>query len=79
MSQAKVDRYKELKKNRKQILKREKRNRFFGYSAAALIALCIAGWAGYSVYQVYEDNKPETYTKVDMTALNDYYTNMEGN
>lgn len=78
MSQAKVDRYKEQKKNRKQILKRQKRNRFLAYSAATVIAAGIIGWAGYSVYQVYDENRPETYTEVDMTALNDYYNNMEG-
>jgi hypothetical protein len=49
MSQAKVDRYKEEKKNRKKIMAKEKRMRIAGYVAGCLVAAGIIGWAGYSV------------------------------
>ena len=48
MSQAKVDRYKEEKKNRKKIMAKEKRMRIAGYVAGCLVAAGIIGWAGYS-------------------------------
>ena len=53
MSQAKVDRYKEEKANRKKILAKEKRKRIAGTICGWLIALLIVGWAGYSVYNAY--------------------------
>ena len=46
MSQAKVDRYKEEKKNRKKIMAKEKRMRIAGYVAGCLVAAGIIGWAG---------------------------------
>ena len=54
MSQAKVDRYKEEKKNRKKIMAKEKRMRIAGYVAGCLVAAGIIGWAGYSGYRLYE-------------------------
>ena len=45
MSQAKVDRYKEEKKNRKKIMAKEKRMRIAGYVAGCLVAVGIIGWA----------------------------------
>ena len=51
MSQAKVDRYKEEKKNRKKIMAKEKRMRIAGYVAGCLVAAGIIGWAGYSGYR----------------------------
>ena len=50
MSQAKVDRYKEEKKNRKKIMAKEKRMRIAGYIVGCLVAVGIIGWAGYSGY-----------------------------
>ena len=58
MSQAKVDRYKEEKKNRKKIMAKEKRMRIAGYVAGCLVAAGIIGWAGYSGYSAYEASKP---------------------
>ena len=58
MSQAKVDRYKEEKKNRKKIMAKEKRMRIAGYIVGCLVAVGIIGWAGYSGYSAYEAGKP---------------------
>lgn len=77
MSQAKVDRYKEQKKNRKKIMKHEKHMRFLGYSVATIVAACIITWAGVSIYKTYEAKKPVTATEVDLTALTDYYSSIE--
>lgn len=76
MSQEKVDRYKEQKKNRKKIMKKEKRNRYFGAAAGVLVCLCLVGWAGWSGYRSYENNKPVSYTEINMDSLTDYYSNL---
>lgn len=77
MSQAKVDRYKEEKKNRKKNMRREKRNHYIGCTVAILIAAGLVGWAGYSIYLGYESSRPASYTEVDMSALTDYYSNLQ--
>ncbi len=76
MSQAKVDRYKEQKKNRKKTMKKEKRMHFLRCSAAVVVCAAIVGWAGWSIYQKYESDKPVSYTEVNMDAISDYYTSM---
>ncbi len=81
MSQAKVDRYKEEKKNRQQIMKKEKREWMLFKAGGAVFALLIVAWLGFSVVQTIRgtdnaatDNTPvvvENYT-VNTDALNDY-------
>lgn len=51
MSQAKVDRRKEYKKNRKQILAREKRNSRISKFFAYLCLIVIIGGVGFSFYK----------------------------
>mgnify|MGYP004731201805 CR=1 FL=1 len=72
MSQAKVDRYKEEKKNRKQTIKKEKRNRVLGRTLGVVIAAAIVCWIGFSGYSYYQEKKPMTKTELSMTALNEY-------
>lgn len=72
MSQAKVDRYKEEKANRKQIMAKQKRNRIIGTVCAWVVAAAIVGWAGYSIYHVYEKNKPLETIYANLDAVNDY-------
>ena len=72
MSQAKVDRYKEEKANRKKILAKEKRKRIAGTICGWLIALLIVGWAGYSGYNAYEKSKPIKTIYADLDAINNY-------
>ena len=76
MSQAKVDRYKEEKKNRKQTIKREKRNRILERTVGVLIAAAIVCWIGFSGYSYYQEKKPTTKTELSMTALNDYLSSL---
>lgn len=76
MSQAKVDRYKEEKRNRAQIIKKEKRQWMATKAGLSLVAVVIVAWVGVSVYtgvtspDTDSANKP-TYT-VDMGAIDDF-------
>ncbi len=69
MSQAKVDRYKEEKANRKRFLQRK---RIAGTICGWLIALLIVGWAGYSGYNAYEKSRPIKTIYADLDAINNY-------
>ena len=76
MSQAKVDRYKEEKKNRKKIMAKEKRMRIAGYVASCLVAAGIIGWAGYSGYSAYEANKPMEPIYANLDSVTDYMSSL---
>lgn len=76
MSQAKVDKYKEEKRNRAKIIKREKRQWMATKAGLSLVAVVLVAWAGVSIYNGVTSpdganaNKP-TYT-VNTTAINDF-------
>ena len=55
MSQEKVERYKEEKKNRKKIMAQEKRKRVLSALCGWVIALAFVGWIGVSFYDAYQD------------------------
>lgn len=76
MSQAKVDRYKEEKKNRKKIMAKEKRIRIAGYTAGCLVIAAIIGWAGYSGYRAYEANKPMETIYANLDSITDYMSSL---
>lgn len=69
MSQAKVDQYKEYKKNRKEILKREKRrrtrNRVISWVVVIVIVGALGGAVGVSMYNSYQ---------AKLAAIPDYTT-----
>ncbi|MDO4321075.1 MAG: hypothetical protein Q4C61_00975 [Lachnospiraceae bacterium] len=80
MSQAKVDRYKEEKRNRAKIIKKEKRQWMATKAGLSLVALVLVVWAGVSVYNGI--NAPDssqiekpTYT-VDTSAVDDFLSDM---
>jgi hypothetical protein len=77
MSQAKVDKYKQEKANRKQTMAREKAGRIAGRICAWVILLAIVGWAGYSGYSYYEDNLPTSTYYTDVSALSDYLNGLD--
>ena len=77
MSQAKVDRYKEEKANRKKILAKEKRKRIAGIICGWVIAVLIVGWAGYSGYHAYEKSRPIKTIYADLDAINNYMDTLD--
>ncbi|MBQ1900960.1 MAG: hypothetical protein II169_00235 [Lachnospiraceae bacterium] len=74
MSQEKVDQKKELKKNRKKIVKKNKRNAIIGTVCGVVVTLGIVGWLGYSGYSKYEAYQEENAvtTAIDLSAITDY-------
>lgn len=86
MSQAKVDRYKEEKRNRAKIMAKEKREWMMMKVGGAILGLAILGWAGGSVYYnvkhpateetTQEVEEKPTYT-VNTSALEDYLDSLE--
>ncbi|MGI6095555.1 MAG: hypothetical protein ACOYBL_09005 [Lachnospiraceae bacterium] len=76
MSQAKVDKYKEEKANRQQIMKKEKRNRFMWKLGGGAVALAAVVWIGYSVYGVAKGDVQTSLTtettEINVDAMNDY-------
>ena len=77
MSQAKVDRYKEEKRNRKAIIVKEKRKQRLNVMIGGLAAVVLAGWIGVSGYNMYQASKPLETIYVDMTELNSYMNNLD--
>lgn len=76
MSQAKVDRYKKEKANRKKTMKKEKYKSIATRICAVAVCAAILGWGGYSVYNRYEENQPTKYLEVDTSAISDYETSL---
>ena len=72
MSQAKVDRYKEEKANRKQIMAKEKRQHIAAIICGWVGAIAIVGWAGYSGYRAYENSKPMETIYANLDSINTY-------
>ncbi|MDY3249001.1 MAG: hypothetical protein SOX32_01480 [Candidatus Choladocola sp.] len=80
MSQAKVDRYKEEKRNREKIIKKQKREWMATKAGLSLVALVMVVWVGFSVYQGFQSSddtaaEVPTYT-VDTSALTDYMSSL---
>lgn len=72
MSQAKVDRYKDQKANRKEIMKKQKRHNQMLQVVGAFIGIVMLGWIGYSVYNSYEASQPREVVEVDYTEFETY-------
>lgn len=75
MSQEKVNKYKEQKANRKQILKKEKRNRMLAKIGACICGLAIVGLFGYSVWSS-AVNKPQSAT-INPMAIEEYMQSVQ--
>ena len=72
MSQAKVDRYKKEKANRKKNMKKEKIQNVLRKCAVFVVALVLVGWIGYSAYNTYESKKPKEEVEIDYSAVTDF-------
>lgn len=77
MSQAKVEKYKKEKANRKKILAKEKAQKIVARISAWVILIAIAGWAVYSGFQYYEDHRPSKTIYADVEALSDYMSGLD--
>ncbi|MBQ5431144.1 MAG: hypothetical protein IIU28_05780 [Lachnospiraceae bacterium] len=79
MSQAKVTHNKELKKNRKQILRQKKRKQMLNVAGCVVVLALVLGWLGWSLYGKLSDyqakqeaNKKTVTSQVDLSALSNY-------
>jgi len=77
MSQEKVDRYKEAKKNRKETMAKEKRAKALGTLAGGVVAIALAAWIGVSGYRWYQASQPLDTVYVDTTAIDDYMNTLD--
>ncbi len=71
MSQAKVDRYKEEKANRKKTMKREKVGNGIRKFLVGVVGLLLIGWIGYSAYDTYDAGKEKEEVEIDYSAFED--------
>ena len=72
MSQAKVDKYKNEKANRKKTNARNKVKRVIARIVAAAAVVALVGWGGYSGYLYYEKSRPVNCYYADISAVSDY-------
>ena len=78
MSQAKVDRYKEEKRNREKIMKKQKMEWMATKICLSLVGLVMVAWIGVSVYNVATNTETDTTTAelpgytVNTTALDEF-------
>ncbi len=77
MSQEKVERYKAEKANRKEQLRKEKRNRLIRRWVASAIAAVFVIWIGYSGVRTIQANIPRSTTEVVVSSVSDYITDLE--
>ena len=71
MSQEKVNRYKEQKANRKEIMKKEQQQKNMRKAIAAVVAVICIGWIGVSVYGV-ATRPDDTPYEVNLNAYEEY-------
>ena len=75
MSQAKVDRYKAEKANRKKNLKREKAKRGAAAVCGVIVCAAVVCWIGYSAFGYFHsDDTTDTVaqTEINLDSLNAY-------
>lgn len=78
MSQEKVQRYKQEKANRKEIIKKQKRREKLIKAASAVVALVVIGWIGFSVYDSITSAPAQGKNiTVDMNSIEEYITGLE--
>ena len=72
MSQEKVNRYKEEKANRKQLMEKQKKQKALRKVAGIVIAVVLIGWVGYSAVDAYQESRPRDVVEVDYTVVDEY-------
>lgn len=79
MSQAKVDRYKEEKANRKQNMKKQRMMNVVRKCALTVAGLAIVVWLGFSAYNTIESNKEREIASINYDAVNTYMEELTEN
>ncbi|MDO4519028.1 MAG: hypothetical protein Q4B47_01835 [Eubacteriales bacterium] len=79
MSQKKVDIYKEQKKNRKSIIKKEKRMLMLEKLIGLVVCLAVVVWLGFSIHGKMTANQPVEVkeTTINTEALTDYVNGIQ--
>ena len=72
MSQAKVDKYKQEKANRKQILAKEKRNRALTKAGLTVLGLALVAWIGISAVDFIRESRPVKTIYANIKGIDDY-------
>ena len=72
MSQEKVNRYKEEKANRKEILRRERRNSLIRKIVFAVVSVALVVWIGFSAYYTHMENRDREMVVVNFDGITDY-------
>ena len=72
MSQEKVNRYKEEKKNRKELLAKEKKQKAIRRVVGTVIAVVFVAWVGFSAVDTYQNSRPREVVEVDYTAVDEF-------
>lgn len=77
MSQAKVDKYKKEKANRKKTLAKHKAMRLCGIVCAWAVVIVVVGVIGKNAYTYYESKQPAKTYEVNTTSVDDYLKGLE--
>ena len=72
MSQAKVDKYKKEKANRKEILAKEKRQKTIMKICASSILVVLVAWIGISTADFIYESRPKDKVYVQTTEIDKY-------
>lgn len=72
MSQKKVIEYKEEKRNRKEVIKKQKRASMIKNVVACLVVVLVVGTVGFAFYKKTVSNNNTDANTVDLTSINDY-------
>ncbi len=81
MSQAKVDRYKKEKANRKRTMQKEKIERYTYGIIGAVVAVAVISWAGYSFYSRAngaDASGENSSVEINTDAIDDYLSGLGG-
>lgn len=76
MSQEKVNQYKEAKKNRKEILKKQKQKALMTKVGVGVVAAILVVWIGYSAVVTIQNAEGPAVT-VDNSAITEYVNGLE--
>ena len=72
MSQAKVDKYKAEKANRKEIIAKERRKRSIIKACGAVVGLALVAWIGISTVDFLKESRPVKTIYVNTTEVDNY-------